>query len=334
MTRAWIDSIAIVGKTPPPVGGVAIHVKRLLGRMERLEMACLWIDLSNGGFRVLVEAIRGPRFLHLHTSSPYFRLFVAVIGKAVGKKVCITYHGNLGRFGWFANQVDRMSVRVASIPILLNEKSFEVARRLNGKSCLVSAFIRPEAPADDAPLREMLKKFVFRFDYSFATNAYDVSFDRGGSEIYGISELMRVFEELPKIGLVLSDPTGNYKRYLQGKGVNVPANVLVIERRHEFVSVLDQVDGLIRATTTDGDSLSVREGLFLGKVVIASDCVDRPDGVVSYETGNSPKLHAAILSACRRRPELPKTAGDDGADVLIRIYRKLLLDNETDHSGS
>lgn len=317
--------IAIVGKTPPPIGGVTIHVKRLLGRLERLGMTCLWIDLSNGGFSALVELIRGPRLIHLHTSRPYFRLMVAVVGRAVGKKVCITYHGDLGRFGGGgANLVDRMSVRVASMPILLNEGSYEIARRLNVKSCLVSAFIRPEVPSDDVLLGEMLTTFVSRFDYSFATNAYDVSFDSAGMEIYGICELMRIFEGFPRIGLVFSDPSGNYKRFLGEKGVNVPANVLVIDRRHDFVSVLHQVGGLIRATTTDGDSLSVREGLFLGKVVVASDCVDRPVGVLTYETGNSLKLRAAILSACRRSSAIPKTATEDGADKLIEIYRKLL----------
>ena len=131
---------------------------------------------------------------------------------------------------------------------------------------------------------------------------------------------------------MLSDPTGNYKRFLQRTGVNVPNNVLVIDRRHEFVGVLGQVDGLIRATTTDGDSLSVREGLFLGKVVIASDCVSRPEGVITYETGNSPKLRAAILTASHPRSEKPISVSEDGADVLIEIYRKLLLEIETDHS--
>jgi hypothetical protein len=251
-------------------------------------------------------------------------MVVAIIGRAVGKKVCITYHGNLGRFGWFANLVDSMSVRIASLPILLNEGSFAIARGLNGKSCLISSFIRPEDTVDDLPLLEMLTTFASKFDCTFATNAFNVSFDHTGLEIYGISGLISVFEELPEVGLVFSDPTGNYRRYLTARGVRVPGNVLVVDREHEFVSVLERVDGLIRATTTDGDSLSVREALFLGKSVVASDCVDRPEGVLTYRTGNLQELRAAILSKCRLSSVTPVAATEDGADRLMEVYHKLL----------
>lgn len=317
--------IAIIGKIPPPIGGVSVHVKRLLDRLEREGVPFLWVDLSKAGIGAFVDVIRRAKLLHLHTSNPFLRLFVGVIGPLLGKSVCITYHGNLGRFGWLANLVDRISVRVALLPILLNQGSFEAARRLNPKAEFVSAFIRPDVPPEDTFLQNMVESFVSRFDHTYATNAFDVAFDSDGLEIYGVSGLIQVFKGLPEIGLVFSDPSGNYKRLLDGKGVNVPANVLVIDREHDFVSVLQRVEGLIRATTTDGDSLSVREGLFLGKVVIASDCVARPAGVITYEMGNSMKLRAAILSACRDRSELPRTVGDDGADVLIQVYRKLLV---------
>ena len=41
-------------------------------------------------------------------------------------------------------------------------------------------------------------------------------------------------------------------------------------------------DALIRATTMDGDSLSVKEALYYGVPVFATDVVDRPSGVISF----------------------------------------------------
>src|SRR5690606_18486699 len=45
-----------------------------------------------------------------------------------------------------------------------------------------------------------------------------------------------------------------------------------------FISLIEQADIILRPTNTDGDALTVREGLFLGKKVIASDVVKRPEG--------------------------------------------------------
>ena len=38
----------------------------------------------------------------------------------------------------------------------------------------------------------------------------------------------------------------------------------------------------IRATTTDGDSVSLREALYFGAPILASDVVPRPDGVMLF----------------------------------------------------
>jgi glycosyltransferase involved in cell wall biosynthesis len=60
-------------------------------------------------------------------------------------------------------------------------------------------------------------------------------------------------------------------------------------------------DVFVRPTFTDGDSISVREALSLGIPVIASDCVERPDGVVLFKTGNagdlSGKLQCALVES-------------------------------------
>ena len=49
----------------------------------------------------------------------------------------------------------------------------------------------------------------------------------------------------------------------------------------DVIQILKQTECLIRFTTTDGDSISVREALFLNKSVIASNVVERPVGVTT-----------------------------------------------------
>jgi glycosyltransferase involved in cell wall biosynthesis len=64
----------------------------------------------------------------------------------------------------------------------------------------------------------------------------------------------------------------------------MPSNVFFLNYSHDFVDVIKTCDAFIRATTTDGDSLSVQEAMYLGKDVIASDVIDRPKGCILFKT--------------------------------------------------
>lgn len=52
----------------------------------------------------------------------------------------------------------------------------------------------------------------------------------------------------------------------------------------EFALILKESDIFIRATDKDGDAVSVREAIYFNKQILASDCVDRPNGVLLFKT--------------------------------------------------
>jgi hypothetical protein len=114
-------------------------------------------------------------------------------------------------------------------------------------------------------------------------------------EIYGIMDIVEVINDLPYVGLVLSDPSGNYYLHFRKHNIDVPQNVYIIPYPHDFMQVISSCDAVVRATSTDGDSISVREGLFLGKAVLTSDCVSRPNGCRCYKTGDIVDLRRALL---------------------------------------
>ena len=278
--------ITIIGKLPPPVGGVTIHVSRLVG----------WLDRYNyRHFRLVLlsrESLRwdeiryffSSRIIHLHTSNPSLRFITSVICKIFGKKIILTYHGDLTRFNTLYNLFDLLSVKFCTIPIVLNKGSLQIASKYNSASIQLSSFI---PPFKHEKLKQVIGNSIISFakKYSklFCTNAYDVSFDKNGREIYGISELIHFFRNQNNCALIISDPSGNYKRYLRKIGMKAPTNVLIIDEPHSFYEVLKLSDALIRNTTTDGDSISIREALYLNKPVLATNCVSRPNGCIVYE---------------------------------------------------
>lgn len=315
-------NILIVGSIPPPIGGVTIHVKRLLFSLKREQLNHEFFSLKENSKIKLILKLLKFKSIHLHTSNVNLRCLVAVFCFVLRKKLVITWHGNLGRYGKLKNQLDYFAVRLTRYPVILNEQSLIKGKGLNKRIQKITAFI---PPADISLLSDEIQKkvdeFVSRFDIIHTTNAFDISFDSEGREVYSISDLIHVFNQQAEIGLIFSDPSGNYIDFLKDKNVPIPENVLVISEPHDYINILKKADVFIRATTTDGDSLSVKEALFFGKKVIASDCVERNKACVLYQTGNVEELKHLIGQNVQN--ENAENNIEDGSKELIKLYKSL-----------
>ena len=91
---------------------------------------------------------------------------------------------------------------------------------------------------------------------------------------------------------------------------------------HSYFEVIKLCDGTIRHTSTDGDSLSVRESLFLGKCTLASDVVSRPVGCLLYSRDSL----SQELSKLLEMPYLPvpKCNVIDATDEIIEVYSRCI----------
>lgn len=313
--------LLIIGKQPPPIGGVSIHVDRLINALsQQKKISYSFLDLNNFSFFQFFRFIRKARLIHLHSSNPYFRFGIAAICFLFRKKLISTIHGNLGRFNLIGNIFDYLGLILTYYPVTVNASSQKLAVKLNSRSKLISPFIPPYKLE---PLNNKITKDIMRLkqlkDVVFCTNASNVSFDKNGNEIYGISKLISIFENLPKLGLVCSDPSGNYSKFLKELQINIPNNVIFISEAHSFIEIIKLSNAMLRTTTTDGDSLSVKEALFFNKDVIASDCTARPDDVILYKTGNKDSL---IKVLTQFHLSQPKRDANNGFIDLEKLYEQ------------
>ena len=76
--------------------------------------------------------------------------------------------------------------------------------------------------------------------------------------------------------------------------INLNDNIVVLDYEHNFANVLLESDCYLRTTSTDGDSLSIREAISFKKKCIVSDVVSRPRCVVTYKYDNNDELEAVI----------------------------------------
>jgi len=274
--------LLLIGTLPSPIGGVTIHTKRLIDYLKNENISFSFYDYKRQGWLTGLRLFFKSQIIHLHSSSPYLRFMTSFIGFFLNKTLIITYHGNLLRFSKVGNLFDLLSVFFSNIPIVLNKSSLEVAKKYNQKSILLSAFIIPSKTKKlPISIYRKINKLKERH-YLFCTNAFDVSFDKNGNEIYGIIPLLKKFSIQDKLSLIISDPSGNYQKFIKEKKIRINNNILFISQPHDFFEVLKLSDAFIRNTTTDGDSLSINEALYLNKTVFATDIVSRPNGCVKY----------------------------------------------------
>lgn len=314
------SKILIIGTRPPPIGGVTVHVERLLGLLRTRGFSVRFLSIKGASLCCFFRDVFWADFVHLHSSNPYVRLAVAGFCRVFRIPLALTIHGRLGRFRRLKNWADFKSVKWATVPIVLNEQSLELAMDKNRRACMISAFL---PPTEENPLPVCVEKDIRTLKSKcrrvWSTNAYNLSFDANGKEIYGISDLIGIFRENSDFGLTVSDPTGNYLRYLNSLQIEIPENVLFITETHSFYEVMKLTDGMIRNTTTDGDALSVKEALWLGKPALVTDVVSRPDGVICYRDIEDlvEILNNASFSEIKCAEEL------SGEADLLKLYRML-----------
>lgn len=88
--------------------------------------------------------------------------------------------------------------------------------------------------------------------------------------------------------------------------------------------LIDDADVVLRTTLFDGDAIAVREALFLGTPVIATDNGMRPEGVHLIDIKDCAGLVESLKVALAIGKQ-PATEGDDGANIktVVDIYESL-----------
>ena len=290
--------ILIKGTVPETagIGGVTIHIDRLLKWMNNENVAVELCDYKKESILSQLNQISKHNVIHIHASNPVLRFFYTFVCFILLKKSIFTVHGNIGRFSKFKNLFDKLSVKICTIPIVINKLSFEKAIKWNNSTILMSAFIPPyETGYLPINIENSISNARSLGKTIYATNASARSFDKNNNEIYGIDFLISFFKEKEQDVLIISDPSKDYSLFYEKNAI--PENIIFINEQHSFYALIQKSDIVIRGTSTDGDSISIKEALYAQKKVIATDCVDRPSNVILYTYNDINSLGTAIETA-------------------------------------
>lgn len=326
--------ICLIGTFPGLRGGVSVHLGRLHAALisEGFESKIV----NEGTSRLpyahnlrgdspfnYIKIVFSSEIIHIHSSNSYIMFMHVLIGVLFGKRVIITLHS--GRKRGLSRLIQNAASRLASLTIAVSD---EIAQSVSGRAVTIPAFIKPEhwecrTPAEFDEISLNARSNGRKVIVTNVTNAGTFE----GSEIYGIDTVVHamqnaILQEQFEAVIFVSDFVDREKYVLQLTELinqsNLGERCHIFEYSGPMAGAIAKADVLVRATNTDGDSLSVREALYFGTPVIASDCAQRPPGVILFESRNSKSLAEKLLNF--QSDGVPTPAIDDFFKETCRAY--------------
>ena len=340
MTDTSPMKVLLVGDFPPPHGGVAVHVEVLFRAIRAAGGTCEVLDIGKGQlpadgvvpaghvarFTTLLGsyAARGFR-IHVHTSGANPRSWMlagicAAAGAVSGKAPLITFHSGLCP-AWIAESPVRQHVaravasrfgHVIAVSDGIRDCMLAcgvAADRVEVMPAFSSSFLEPGAPPQG-----------FAAVRAGAQPLFVAMLAPG--KVYGHEILLNAFErvraQVPTARLALY---GLGSESVKAEGVTGFGEL----HRPAALAVIAGGDVFVRPTLADGDSVSVREALALGRLVVATRVGNRPPEVRLVAAGDAQALALGLLEAAAEivaRPVrgAPAAPAADSTHRLLTLY--------------
>ncbi len=316
--------ILIIGPAPQNIGGISLHIRRLINLLNpqyEFDIVDEGRKRYQGVFNLrslnlikYIKKVCHVDIVHIHSGVPILRIFHIIFCALLCRKcVIVTIHRNpaiekmKGLTLWFLKYCDHI--------ILVNKEGYELISRkdTNCKYYLLPAFLPPiiseEQPLPNEVIEWIVKCRQSKNSVIMVSNAWKLVMHQG-QDLYGLDMCIQAMKDL------LNDDTLNKSIYLifviaddsdaddiihkYQKDIeqnNLNRNILIWKSSLSFVNLINESDIVLRTTNTDGDAISIREALYLGKKVIASDVVARPDDVILFKTRDVNSLVETIKEA-------------------------------------
>lgn len=280
------------------------------------------------------------KIIHSHYGLEHM-IYIWCFQKLMKKKVVITIHNSmvtsfyrksdfLNRF-FLKKNFQNSNITWIAVSNQTKTEMLKIPVDFNNKIHVIPAYI--PIKSSNESLQKEIQDYIKKHDKSIVFYAH--SFMRHeGIDVYGINETLRLYAELKiklnqRIGLIFCLAEENNLQEIAK--LKQKANDLKIDKYiywqigpiQNMGALWDAVDIYIRPTSTDGDSVAIREALNAGVRVVASDVCKRPEKVLVYKFKNGKDFLEKTLYALENGKEEIKPDFSNYYK-LKGIYTKLL----------
>lgn len=305
-----------------------------------------WMETHLLPFKIwsYLKIVQSYKIIHSHFSLEGMS-YLWMLMKLGKKKVVITIHNSMvSTFYRQTNIVNRFFLN----RMLQSKDVTWIAVSAEGKEQLLSLPIRPLSnvhvipayiPVVEEcfiPLASEMQSYINNHKYNIAFYGHSFMINEG-TDVYGFQTIIDIYSRLLEtfsnnVGLVLClsdthdvEKIQELREYAKNKNVD-DCIYWQIGAINNIRTLWKSVDVYVRPTSTDGDSVAVREALDEGISVIASDVCDRPKGVVVYKYGNEDDLYAKLV-LCFNNYRKKTKPNYDYYNYMKDIYDNLLFSN-------
>lgn len=334
------NKVALIGVYPPPIGGISIHIKRLSDYLDQNGVSYTIYDNTAGNkdkdvvYTASIEKwsmkyffTAKEKIIHCHFLRWQVRFFLALL-KLRGKRVIFTFHSFRPEdsVGLFKRVLIKLTARLGDVFICVTN---EIANDLvalgipQRKIQVIPAFIAPIEIGQLPPTVEQLIEGATPL--IVANGSIGVKYQ--GEELYGadlcIEMVRRLVPDFPHLKLIYCitfTTDSSYRADLEQRVIDfgLEENMVFIEAI-DFNPLVKRADLMLRPTNSDGDAVSIRESLYFGTAVLASDCTERPDGVVTFRNRDVDDMVRKAREALNKGRALPQR-GIDFAEDVVNTY--------------
>jgi len=339
--------LLIIGPAPYDMGGVSIHIRRL-SYVIKDNFTINYINEGRNHYNDIfslrslnvfqyLKLVLNADIIHIHSGSVLLRLFHIFVCRIIlRRKTVLTIHRDvtIEKYLWLTKSLVDKCQHV----ITVNSKSYDILyRKSKCKYHLMPAFLPPiieteeELPSDVT--NWLYKCRQIKDSVIMVSNAWNLIL-HNNCDLYGLDMCIELIKKLIDnnktnyyLLFVLATNTNQkqlqeeYERFISENGLN--DNILIWNSGLSFVKLIQESDIVLRTTNTDGDALSIREALYYGVNVIASDVVSRPEGTTLFKTRDLDDLYRAVIDNSTKEFKKQNEVGciNEYKEKYLEIYK-------------
>lgn len=315
--------LLIIGLNPPPLGGISVHIKRVIKKFLNQKNSVLLIDVvkesdKRSKLQYLIYLIKTiyynkPEMIYYHTLSlrkfPFELGILLILKFFLSFQVIIVDH--TPRFfyqkSWIYKKIVNIFLHYVDQQILVGNSTYNAYVKNNilikSNVSVESPFLKPneeeyEIIFDKYP--QGLKDFINAKSNLILINGSSARLWQN-VDLYGFDMALNMFEDLQKkyincglIVVIAEIGDTNYFRLLTEKIKYNKDIYLLFNCSHEIWPLMKKVDVFIRPTANDAYGISIEEALIMNIPAIASNVCKRPLGTILFESRNQIELNRAV----------------------------------------
>ena len=352
MKKFKTADVAVWGRIPPPIGGMAVHLRRLL---PHLTDAGITVQMYSVGRctpeHPQVRQVSDHRLAwffsllfgrcepvhYVLSDNTLARFSASLLAFFRGTKVILRIGGEslavaAGSTDFIERRMIQFAIRCATAVVGVNEKICTLATVMGAKRVILAPGFIPEV-CEGMSLPNEVNNFLQARECPTLLASGEVH-DPDDDDLYGAYALLSLLERFPNLRLVfytyrITLGTGPQERLADEiLKRDLQNRYLLFQSETDLLPAMLCCDIMVRPTYADGDSNSIREALHLGLPVIASDCVKRPEGVITFPTGDLNAFQETVLMVLndleRHQQKVRSFPKPDHAKPIMELFRGLL----------